>query len=102
MAVLQLVGELQARLRGADHQTALLGRLAARELPRQGAAADGGEKQDPPEAEDLRLAQMTIDQKVLAQEDDQRVERGEVEKRRRLVQRRLVQHELVAVVEPRE
>ena len=72
------------------------------EPPRQGPAADAREKQDAPQAEHLRLAEAAVHQHVLAEEDQQRVERRQAEERRRLVERGLVQHQLIAVVQAGE
>ena len=55
-----------------------------------------------PEPEDLAWPRLPFDQDVLAEEDQQRVERRQAEERGRLVERGLVEHELVAVVETGE
>ena len=50
-------------------------------------------------SEDLRRRQIRADQRSVTEPDDQREEAGDLRERRRLLERRLVQHDLVAVVE---
>ena len=56
-------------------------------------------EEQPPDPEDLEVTEHAGHEVALAQPDEQRVQRGRVEELGRLLQRRLVEHELVAVVE---
>ena len=97
------VGELRAQalegLAAADEQAALGGGHAARDEPRDPAGEQRGDEQRAPEAEDLIGAEVALDEPVLQQHDEQGVERRALKELRRLVDRRLVEDELVAVVE---
>ena len=88
----------------ADHQAALGRGQGAYQDARPGAARDHRHEEEHPDPEDLVLAEQpaerTVDQEILAQPDEQRVQGRHLEEGGRLVQRGLAQQVLVTVVEP--
>jgi hypothetical protein len=83
----------------ADEQQALGLRAAAGDRAGQPARQQRPAGQRGPEDDDLPVAQRAVDEEAVRQPDQQRVEGRELEERRGLVERALVDHQLVAVVE---
>ncbi len=91
------------RLGVAEQQAALLGRSRASDVRgERREIAEHAREQQRPDPDRLVAAKAALDDQVPAEEDQQRVEGRDPEQRRDLVESRLVQQVLVAVVEAGE
>ena len=95
----ELAGQAHASARAADDQAALGGSGKARERARR--VAEDGEQDErrQPQRERRRAPQRSVDQRGAQQPRDERAARAELEELGQLVERRLVEDQLVAVVE---
>ena len=100
IADVELVGEPLEGLVAADEQAAFRPDRLAHEPARDPARGDGEHEERHPEHDHLAGPDRTGEQLLVKDEDEQREERRELKELGRLVDRALVEHELVALVHP--
>ena len=97
--LLELGSDVARGLVGAEHEDPLDRRRAGGDRTGERAAEDHRDGEHRPEAEDLVAAQRAVDESGRAEPEQEGAQRRDVEDARRLVERRLAQEVLVAVVE---
>ena len=101
-AVAQLLRDAQQPLGLADHDAALGLGVGDGDVADDRAEGAGGQAERGPQRERLLGADAAVDEGLAPDEDDERVERRQVEERGALVEGRLREDDLVAVVEAHE